>query len=372
MRGTNNSYTEEFKQECVELRWKGLTREEVYLQHFSKHYPDIALASFKSNMQRWEKTYINQLKHDRDKDLLDKTNLLGQFPAKRTTVQADGDGKIERVWIKGESQDQIYLNLIEAIKNLEPLPPVKKRDIKPEKLMLSIGFDDMHWGKMFFNDYEPTLQRTLDAITSKQRERTIIIIGADLMHTDDLKGHTSNGTYIGQVDVAQAYLDCLRFYETILEFAIMSSEKVKVVYNMGNHSETLSWALSMHLMSRYPEVEFDASFDLRKVVEWEDILLMFTHGDTIPRQFAKVKELFVEENLQAYARATIKEIHISHLHHEKSTPLLLGDYNGCMIRQLSTAVKPDEYHIKHGYTMSVQRFQIFEYSPGWLEKIIYV
>jgi hypothetical protein len=204
---------------------------------------------------------------------------------------------------------------------------------------------------------------------SHQYKEINVIIGADLLHTEDLKGHTSNGTYIGEIDVPKAYNDTLRFYFALMEKALNCSERVKVTYSIGNHSETLSWTIVQVLKVKFPQAEYDDSIDeLRKVIIYGNIFIGLTHGDTIKSNLRDVKDLFIEENTMAYAKAKIKEIHVSHLHLLKET----GDMNGCVVRRLSTKVPADKWSKKHGYTTGVKRFMLFEYSSDKLLSIHYV
>jgi len=351
----------EVKQRCVELYNKGTSTEKLYKEHYLK-YGSGKLSTFERQLRKWRsKTRV-------DNELLEKGNLSYKFTPHATTVQVDKNGEIIQSWIKGKAQDDLYLDLIENINNLPPHKPIEKRAKQIANKMLEITFDDMHWGIAVFEDYIETLQDTIEIIEREQWEEINIVIGADLMHTDDLRGHTSNQTYIGAVDVKQAYNDCLRFYFEIMEYSLKCSDKVNVIYNMGNHSETLSWTIVQVLKVKYPDANYDDSFEHRKLIRYHDIFIGITHGDTIKNNLRDVKELFIEEFTMDYAKAKIKEIHISHLHQNKES----GDINGCMVRRLSTKAPTDDWHRKHGYTASIKRFMLFEYSRDRLLSVHYV
>lgn len=352
----------EVKKKCVEMANNGKTTREVYTEYYSKHH-DLSFDSFKRQLKRWKQ------KVHADNEILETGNLDYKFTPHATTVQINKDGEIVQSWVKSKMEDRLYLELIDNIKNLPTFKPIPKREKKPVDRMLEIPFDDMHWGVAIFEDYEDTLRDTLEIIESHQYKEINIIIGADLLHTEDFKGHTSNGTYIGEIDVPKAYNDTLKFYFAIIEKALECSERVRVIYSVGNHSETLSWTIVQVLKVKFPQVEYDDSIDdLRKVITYGNIFIGFTHGDTIKSNLRDVKDLFVEENTMAYAKAKIKEIHVSHLHHQKET----GDINGCVVRRLSTKVPADKWSKKHGYTTSVRRFMLFEYSSDKLLSIHYV
>lgn len=351
----------EVKKRCVQMTKGGMTSREVYATYYSKMY-STKYEDFRSMLKRWKK------KVNADDALLEKGNLSYGFTPNATTVQVNSEGEIVQSWIKSKAEDRLYIELIENIKNLPPFEPIGKKQIKPIDRMLEITFDDMHFGVGTFDDYKETLQDTIEIIEAHQYKEINIIIGADLLHTDDLKGHTSNGTFIGEIDISKAYNDTLRFYFALMEKSLECSEKVKVTYSMGNHSETLSWTIIQILKVKFPQAEYDDEFEHRKVIIYGKIFIGLTHGDTIKKNLRDVKELFIEENTMAYAKAKIKEIHVSHLHQLKET----GDINGCVVRRLSTKVPADKWSTKKGYTCAVKRFMLFEYSSDKLLSIHYV
>ena len=350
------------KKKCIELQSQGLTSREVYTQYFSS-ISDTKYSGFRVMLQKWKR------KIQADDTILETANLGYGFVPHDATVQVNSKGEITQSWVKSKASDSLYLELIENIKNLSAFPPIEKKKAEPIDRMLEITFDDAHFGVATFEDYIETLQDTITIIESHQYKEINIIIGEDLLHTDDLKGHTSNGTYIGEIDVPKAYNDCLRFYFALMEKALEHSERVLVTYSIGNHSETLSWTIVQVLKVKFPQAEYDDSLENdRKVITFGEIFIGVTHGDNIKCSLRDVKELFVEENTMAYALATIKEIHIGHYHVLKET----GDINGCVVRRLSTKVPPDRWHKRKGYTTAVKRFMLFEYSDKKLLDIHYV
>jgi hypothetical protein len=351
----------EVKKKCVEMALNNKTAREVYMEYYSKSF-DTQYESFRRMLKMWKK------KKWADETLMEAGNLGYDYTPHATTVQVNGKGEIVQAWIKSKTGDDIYLKIIDAIHSLTPFEPIQPKIKELLDRMLEITFDDMHWGIAFFEDYEDTLSDTLDLIRTRKYKEINIVIGEDLLHTDDLKGHTSNGTYIGEIDVSRAYNDCLRFYFAIMTAALEHAETVNVVYSMGNHSETLSWTIVQVLKHMFPQANYDDRFEERKLITYGKVFIGLTHGDVIPNSLSKVKELFVEENPVEYAGAKIKEIHIGHFHAEKET----GDINGCIVRRLSTKVPTDKWHKKNGYTMAAKRFMLFEYTTEKLAAIYYV
>ena len=356
-----NIVTIQDKKKCVELAKQGFTSKQIYTEYYSKIY-DTSYNGFRGMLKKWKK------KTFADNQILEIGNLAYGFKPNATTVQINAQGEIVQSWIKSKADDDLYLQLIDTIKNLPPFEPIQRKEKEPIDRMLEITFDDMHWGPATFEDYEETLNDTLEIIESHFYKEINIIIGEDLIHTDDLKGHTSNGTYIGEINMPKAYNGCLRFYFAITDASLRHSERTRITYSMGNHSETISWTIIQVLKVKFPQAEYNDDLVPRKIITYGKIFLGITHGDTIPKDLRKVKELFVEEYTMEYAQAKVKEIHIGHLHQEITT----GDINGCMVRRLSTKVPNDKWHIKNGFTMAVKRFMLFEYTSERLKSIHYV
>lgn len=357
-----NIISVETKKRCIELSRQGKIPKEIYTEYYS-HLHTSSYDTFRKSLAKWKRKVFA------DDELLETGNLSYAFYPHATTVQVGKDGQITQTWIKSKGTDGLYLELIENIKNLPPFEPIEKRDVKPVDKMLEITFDDLHFGIATLDDYADTLQDTITIINSEQYKEINIVIGEDLLHADNFRGKTSNETYVGEIDIPTAYNDALTFYSNIIIEALACSDRVRVFYSMGNHSEALSWTIVQVLKVKFPQVEYDDSLEHRKVILFEKIFIGVTHGDTLNKKSLRdIKELFMEENLQAYANATVKEIHVGHLHTLKET----GDVNGCIVRRLSTKVPTDKWHNKNGFTMGVKRFMLFEYSEDKLLSIHYV
>lgn len=352
----------EVKKHCIKLSEQGKNSREIYTQYYSQHCT-TQYSGFRVLLQKWKS------KIEADEKLLDSANLGYGYIPHNSTVQVNGSGEIVQAWIKQKASDSMYLQVIDCIKQLRPFEPVKRTVKVQSDRMLEIPFDDAHFGIAFFEDYENTLNDTIDIIEEKPCKAIYIPMGPDLLHTNDMRGHTNKGTYIGEINVAQAYNDVLRFYFTLIESALKNSEEVYVIYVPGNHSECLSWTIVQVLKIKFPQCIYDDDpEEARKIIIYEKVFIGVTHGEELPGNLKDIKNLFMEEHPTEYCNATVKEIHTSHLHTEKDT----GDISGCVVRRLSTRVPTDKYHKKHGYTCNNKRFMLFEYSKDRLKSIRYV
>ena len=303
-----------------------------------------------------------------DGKILEGGNLGYDYTPHASTVQVNNKGEVVQAWIKSKANDGVYLKLIDTIKNLEPFEPIEKLTTETLERMLEIKLDDLHFGVAFFKDYERTLQNTLEVIESKQYEEINIVIGEDLAHTNDFKGHTNKLTYIGEVDMPRGYKDALRFYGLMIEKALKHGKTVNIIYSMGNHSEALSWTIIQVLKAKYPQANYDDRLVERKAITYREIFIGLSHAEETPGNLRDIKDIFMQEFLQEYAKAKTREIHLGHKHKQKE----LEDINGCVVRRLPSGVPTDKYTYRHGWTGTIKRFMLFEYTADELKEIHYV
>lgn len=351
----------EVKKRCIEMALSGLNSRQIYDQYYSKSHT-TAYEGFRSMLKKWKRKYRA------DEKYLEETNYNFNYDAERITVQRDSKGDITQTWIKyKENQDHLQ-EIKDLIKNLKPFEKIEITNKEYKNKMLEINLVDLHFGVMFFDDYKQDLIEIISLIEKEPREEINIVMGEDLLHNNDFKGHTANLTKIEQVDMPRAYKDAVRFYSEIIEYSLKNSSRVNVIFSPGNHDTSLSWTLVQVLKALYPQCSYNDDSNPRKIIKFHKIFIGVSHMDKGPRNLKDIKELFVEENLLDYANASVKEIHLGHLHRDSHT----GDYNGCIVRRLSTKVKTDKWHHEMGYTMAVKRFQLFEYSHDKLLAIYYI
>jgi hypothetical protein len=268
-----------------------------------------------------------------------------------------------RITVKPKKSGFNMDKIIEAIKNVKPI----HIDTKPfisEKHFLEIPFLDTHFGVSDYEYYKQTQFETIELIKSKKWKEILFVIGQDMLHNNDFRGNTANGTSIQVVDMAKAWEDACKFYEPIIEEAIKQSEYVKIMYSKGNHDESISWAFVKYLKARFPQTDVDDSIVERKAHTFGRVFIGITHGDKAAKE---LHNIFPVEFPLEWANSTVREIHKGHLHKEDAK-----DVFGTMVRTLSTRNKTDKWHKDNGYVGAHKRFMLFEYSEDALKKIHYV
>lgn len=226
--------------------------------------------------------------------------------------------------------------------------------INNKESYLSIPLSDMHFGVATIDDYKETQNKILEII-GKQHQEILFIIGNDMLHHDNLKGTTANGTRIQDVDMVKAWEDAKLFYYPLLEYALQNSNKVKVVFTKGNHSESMEYAFIQMLKERYKQIEFDDSLKDRKVHMLGLNYIGTSHGDK--KKMNQISNNFAVEYPQEWSKAKTRTVFVGHYHFEK-----VHDRDGIVIRQLPTRAPTDDWHDDNGYTTAAKRFQVFQYD----------
>ncbi|MEC5422109.1 SANT/Myb-like DNA-binding domain-containing protein [Virgibacillus sp. C22-A2] len=219
---------------------------------------------------------------------------------------------------------------------------------------LNIPLADMHFGVADYDYYKETQSKIINLIRNKHEE-VLFIIGNDLLHVDNFRNTTSSGREIQQIDMVQAWKDAKAFYYPLLGYALENSNKVKIMYIKGNHSESMEWAFVQMLKARFPQIIFDDEFKERKVHMLGLNFCGANHGDK--KKMKNISENFAVEFPIEWSKAKTRTVFTAHLHHE-----LVIDKGGIVIRQLSTRVPADIWHDDMGYTTAHKRFQVHEYD----------
>ena len=346
----------ELKKECVLAR-QYMTAQQVYQQIFAKHHSDMTLRTFRRRLLEWQK------KIQADTETLMRGTYNG-FTAYGATVQVDSDGNIRQAWIKQSNTEIDTEQILAAIEQKIIPVHIEKAKRDNESCMLELPLFDMHFGVATIDDYRDTISDIIELIGLRYWDEINIIIGQDLLHTNDLRGHTAKGTDICVIDFGAAWADAFAFWCSIIEHSLKNARTVRLRYSKGNHDECASWCLLKALSVQFPDAVIDDSFAPRKCIHWKGCFIGYGHCqytgnlDTIFRNF-------VTDFPTEVANSSVREIHTGHLHRESQD-------NGMMVRRLASAVPTDGYSTDNGFVGSNKRFQVFEWRETRLKAIHYV
>ena len=193
-----------------------------------------------------------------------------------------------------------------------------------------------------------TLNNVL-SLVDKGYDEINIIIGQDMMHTDNFKGTTTKGTVIEKIDVVKAWNDAKTFWYNVIDLAIQKANKVNIIYSKGNHDKNISWAFMQMLKERYGNIVEDSLLD-RKCITYGNNFIGITHGEFKKNKPSDLRSQFSVKFPIEFANAKIKEIHSGHLHSEYEK-----DEYGVMCRRLSTSNKEDDWSTEEGFIGAIKR-----------------
>ena len=322
-----------------------------------------------------EETFARQLRDKRNKltaapEYKAKTIYPGQRLKAVTTQYNPEKDIVTQIWIKTVEEEYDVTDLLPYINKIKP---VKFKQVKLPKTpyLLEVPLFDMHFGVNDFDWYQHAQQEILELLTSRKWEKIIFVIGQDLLHNNDFKGTTANGTVIEKIDLLEAYDNAFKFYSPLIETAIKYSTNVELIYSKGNHDETSAALFFKMLEKLFPQCDCDSSLHDKKVRVFHNNFIGWSHGDKGKKNvYTKIKDIrgvFATKFIKEYAATGCREIHFGHNHTERD-----GDAYGFMCRRLSTLTQTDEWSDDNDYIGNHKRFMLFEYDQHKLKHIDYI
>lgn len=350
------------KRECCEMKRNGVTARRIYEDYYLCNVETpCSYHSFIRALNKWVKhTYP-------DSATLDAGTYEG-FIAHDATVQVSKSGEIVQAWIKQKAGDFDPEEFIAALKEkIDPYVYEKKHDPEATR-MLEIPLFDMHWGVSFMDSYNTVLDDILELIYSRHWDRIVIPFGQDFFHNDSIVNPvTTKGTVIDKVDMTRAVKEGKQFITTIVDAALSHANSVSVLYSAGNHDRSISWMFMQVLLERYGHEVIDDSMEYRKVISYGKNSIMVTHGDSKQATAKNLAHIFPIYYPEEFAKATIREVHSGHLHHESE-----ADIFGVMVRRLSSGCAVDDWSNRQDFIGTHRRFMIFEWDTNSLRSIHYI
>ena len=350
------------KRECCHMKEDGNSNRDIYDNYFCKQVDKpCTFSAFRGMINRWmKKTFPD--------DLTLECGTYEGFTAHNATVQVSKTGEIVQAWIK-QRADEIDLDeFVKALKeHVEPYECESQNDPSANR-MLEIPLFDMHWGISFLEDYESVLNDLLDLIHDKHWDRIVIPFGQDFFHNDSVvNAVTTKGTRIDKVDMIRAVKEGRQFITAIIDAALNNANNVHVLYSPGNHDRSISWMFMQVLLERYGPEVVDDSMEYRKVFTYGANSVMVTHGDSKQASAKNLAHIFPISYPEEFAKATTREVHSGHLHHETE-----ADIYGVMVRRLSSGVSVDDWSNREDFVGTHRRFTVFEWDLNGLRSIHYV
>lgn len=253
---------------------------------------------------------------------------------------------------------------IEALKTLAKksarLPIAVKANKSASGNMLEINIPDSHFGKLAWGletggpNYDvriaqEVVTRAFEALLAKvghyEFEEVILIVGNDILNSDDVEGRTTAGTSVSTDGRYQKTFGVVRTLMTHFIERLRTRFKCPVIAIMvpGNHDKLSVWHLGDSLecyFHNYKDVTIENTPRYRKYHSFGKVMLMFTHGDKGKRNDYPL--LMATEQPEMFGRSKFWEAHTGHNHMTK-----VDEQHGVRVRILSALCPADDWHAEN-------------------------
>lgn len=285
-----------------------------------------------------------------------------------------------KAWLKKKT------DIVEARKEIEELKklakvgawkPIHRKPSPDTGNMLEIAPVDHHLGMLAWSretghaNYDTKIAEALfdkafDEILARtsvyKLDEIWIVLGNDLLHTDDTEGRTTSGTYVSSPDS--------RFHKTFstarnmairnIEKCRHATKRVFVVVVPGNHDRRSAWHLGDSLQAWFKgcqDVVIDNEPRSFKCHRFGSVMLMFAHGDKGKRRNYPL--LMATENSKMFGETTFREVHTGDKHHER-----VEEQHGVKVRILPTLCPPDAWHAENAYMGNIRATEAFVWNKN--------
>jgi hypothetical protein len=282
-----------------------------------------------------------------------------------------------------EQRSQEIRAEIEELKGLDrTVKPSVKVPITTGNL-LEINIADAHLGKLAWSaetgheSYDTKIadamyrraQSALFARAGVKFEKVLMVIGNDLMHSDNTESTTTKGTV---VSTDGRYHKTFYRARTLMIDSIEQARKiapVHVVVMPGNHDRLACFHLGDSLEMYFhgqSDVVIDNEPTSRKYFQWGKVMLMFCHGDREKRMDMPLT--MASERPEMWGDTMFRECHTGHLHQVRTEEL-----HGVRVRILPSLSPPDAWHANNAYVGNLRSAEgyIWNAKEGLIGQVFY-
>lgn len=198
----------------------------------------------------------------------------------------------------------------------------------------------------------------LQRATNFNIDKIVLIIGNDILHTDNAKRTTTSGT---PQDTDGMWYDNFllaeKLFVSIIE-KLTTISNVHVIHNVSNHDYMTGWFLAETLRVWFKtnkNVTFDVNMQHRKYFVYYDNLIGSTHGDG-----AKNNDLplLMAQECKDWSNTKHRYIYTHHVHHKNAK-----DYQGVTVESSRSASGADGWHSRNGYDHAPKAIEAYMHHP---------
>ena len=266
-----------------------------------------------------------------------------------------------KITVAPKKQSEVSLDeMIELVNNAVIPIELPKTSNAEGKNHLVIPVSDLHFGITTIQDAMPYYEKIVKVIGDKIYDEIHIVQLGDVIHSDSaVRGQTTKGTRIDDINIEQALKDATEFFDLLINFSYAHSNKLFFHAVAGNHDTTTGYMFMKILEQRYLDLaDWDVDLQWRTAFKIGDIMIGATHGD-----FVKDKAVYTFAGEYPHMwDASERYILTGHLHHKKVTNVGAFDTLGVTILQQSTIKPTDNWELKNGFTLSKKEITLYEFD----------
>lgn len=294
---------------------------------------------------------------------VDTTHKGFNVTGKSTLFNAQGEVQLE--WVKTNLARQNELELLNAlIETLEhrvtPQEPIPlMQPYQSDGLLTLYPIADFHLGlyataldgggKWNLAKAVGVYKNAIDDLVARSpfTIKAIVANVGDFTHSDNATNRTPKSNAPLDVDgrffeVAHAAMDLSTY---IIDAVAAHHAEVEVVWQPGNHDEGVAIVIQAALAQSYkhdPRINILTTVNRTHVIQWNQVALGFTHGDTI--KLADLPLLMAVDYAKIWAETTYRVWHTGHTHHRK-----VEEFKGCDVEVHRSPTVRDAWHDAQGY-----------------------
>ena len=247
--------------------------------------------------------------------------------------------------------------------------PVVKR-LRGEGYMLELSIPDLHIGKMAwgketgYEDYDVKIARqcfedALEALIVRTQsfrfDQAVLVLGNDLLHTDNRQGATEAGTPMDTDG---------RYHKSFLTARLMVTQGIErlravapVVVKMvpGNHDYLSTWHLGDSLectFAKCADVQIDNAPTGRKFHQFGKVMLMFAHGNK--GKLPDYPLVMATEQPKMFGATVHREAHTGDKHQTK-----VQEFHGVRVRISPALCAADSWHSENMFVGNARSAEAF-------------
>ena len=291
-----------------------------------------------------------------------------------------------KLWLKKKQAVEDLLALrkqfIEDLKDLSPaVEKYKSKNPDTAGRLLEINIFDLHFGKVAWHEevgenynievatqrFNQAIEYFLDIHKDHNIEKILFPISNDFFNSD--RSHPFNSTTSGTPQEEDTrWQNTFRkgrelLVKGITKLSTLAPVEVKVI--PGNHDYERSFYLGDSLEGWFynnKNVVIDNGASPRKYFKFGKCLIGLSHGNN--EKTIDLPMIMAQENPEAWSKTFYREFHLGHLHHKKETQLKsTNEYQGVIIRHMSSLSGTDSWHHKKGYVGARKSAEAFLWDP---------